>query len=61
MALGFIRSGSVTVKAIAVGFIILSLIVPLQMLQSLVTERSSLRDQAYQRVADGSSEHSPPS
>jgi inner membrane protein len=53
MALGFIRSGSVTIKAITVGFIILLLIVPLQMLQSLVSERSLLRDQAYQRVAEG--------
>jgi len=53
MALSFVRSGSVTVKAITVGIIILILMVPLEMLQSLVSERSALREQAYQRVAGG--------
>ncbi len=45
--------GSVTLKAVLVGAIVLLLIVPLAMLRGLVTERSSLREQAYQRVAQG--------
>jgi inner membrane protein len=53
MALAFVRSGSVTIKAITVGIIVLILIVPLQMLRGLVSERSALREQAYQRVAQG--------
>ena len=53
MALSFVQSGSVTVKAVTIGIIILLLIIPLTMLRGLVTERSRLRDQAYTRVADG--------
>ena len=53
MALSFVQSGSVTIKAVTIGFIILILIVPLTLLQGLVTERSGLREQAYVRVAEG--------
>lgn len=45
--------GSVTLKAVLVGVIVLLLIVPLAMLRGLVTERAALREQAYMRVAQG--------
>ena len=45
--------GSVTLKAVLVGVIVLLLIVPLAMLRGLVTERAALREQAYTRVAQG--------
>jgi inner membrane protein len=45
--------GSVTLKAVLVGAIVLLLIVPLAMLRGLVSERASLREQAYTRVAEG--------
>lgn len=48
-----VESGSVTTKAVLIGVIVLLLLVPLAMLRSVVTERSSLREQAYQRVAEG--------
>lgn len=45
--------GSVTAKAALVGVIVLLLLIPLTMLRSVVTERAGLREQAYQRVAEG--------
>jgi len=48
-----VESGSVTTKAVLIGVIVLLLLVPLAMLKSVVSERSSLRQQAYQRVEEG--------
>ncbi|GFE86599.1 cell envelope integrity protein CreD [Steroidobacter agaridevorans] len=48
-----VESGSVTLKAALIGVIVLLLLVPLAMLKSVVTERAGLREQAYQRVAEG--------
>jgi inner membrane protein len=45
--------GSVTAKAMLIGVIVLLLLIPLAMLRSVVTERAGLREQAYQRVAEG--------
>jgi len=53
MATRWVESGSVTIKAVLIGIIVLLLLIPLSMLQSVVTERSALREQAYQRVAEG--------
>jgi inner membrane protein len=53
MAFQLGESGSVTLKAVLIGAIVLLLLVPLGMLRGLVTERSSLREQAYARVAQG--------
>jgi inner membrane protein len=47
------ESGSVTVKAVMIGAIVLLLIVPLKLLHGLVSERAGLREQAYVRVAEG--------
>ena len=47
------QSGSVTLKAVMIGAIVLLLLVPLAMLRGLVSERSALREQADQRVAEG--------
>lgn len=48
-----VDSGSVTTKAVLIGVIVLLLLVPLALLKSVVSERSSQREQAYQRVAEG--------
>ena len=40
-------------KALMIGAIVLLLLIPLIMLRGLVSERSSLREQAYVRVAEG--------
>jgi inner membrane protein len=48
-----VESGSVTTKAVLIGVIVLLLLVPLAMLRGVVSERSTLREQAYQRVAEG--------
>lgn len=53
MAIRFAESASVGVKAIMIGAIVLLLLVPLVMLRGLVSERSTLRDQAYSKVAQG--------
>ena len=53
MALQLGASGSVTLKAVIVGAIIVLLIVPLSMLHGVVSERAGLREQAYERVAEG--------
>lgn len=53
MAFQIGESGTVTLKAVMIGVIVLLLLVPLGMLRGLVTERSSLREQAYMRVAQG--------
>lgn len=47
------ESGSVTLKALTIGAVVLLLLVPLSMLRGLVSERSALREQAYTRVAEG--------
>jgi inner membrane protein len=41
------------VKALVIGGIVLLLLAPLMMLRGLVSERTSLREHAYARVADG--------
>lgn len=51
MAIRFGRS--VTWKGLTIGFIVLLLLVPLSMLESLVSERAGLRERTYQRVAQG--------
>lgn len=48
-----INSGSVTLKAVTIGIIVLVLLVPLSMLRGLVSERAQLREYAYERVAAG--------
>ncbi|WP_129648345.1 cell envelope integrity protein CreD [Peristeroidobacter agariperforans] len=48
-----VESGSVTFKAVLIGVIVLLLLIPLTMLKGVVTERAGLREQAYQRVAEG--------
>lgn len=53
MAIRIVESGSVTFKAALIGVIVLLLLIPLAMLKSVVTERAGLREQAYQRVAEG--------
>ena len=53
MAMRLVESGSITLKAVMIGVIVLLLLLPLAMLRSVVTERATLREQAYQRVADG--------
>ncbi len=53
MALQFGQSGSVTLKALMIGLIVLLLMIPLSMLRGLVSERSGMREQAYARVAEG--------
>lgn len=53
MAPRLFDSGSVTLKAITIGFIVLILLVPLMMLRGLVNERVALRHNAYARVAEG--------
>lgn len=53
MAMRIAESGSVTVKAVIVGVIVLLLLLPLAMLKGVVTERAGLREEAYQRVAEG--------
>ncbi len=53
MAARFIDSGSITLKAVLIGFIVLLLLIPLTMLRGLISERSALREQAYARVAEG--------
>ncbi|MFC4307496.1 cell envelope integrity protein CreD [Steroidobacter flavus] len=44
---------SATFKAVLIGVIVLLLLIPLEMLRSVVTERLGLREQAYQKVAEG--------
>lgn len=51
--MGIRWAGSVTAKAVLIGVIVLLLLIPLAMLRSVVTERAGLREQAYQRVAEG--------
>lgn len=53
MAIRIVESGSVTLKAVLIGVIVLLLLIPLAMLKSVVTERAGLREEAYQRVAEG--------
>jgi inner membrane protein len=53
MAMQFGASGSITLRALMIGAIVLLLMIPLSMLSGLVSERSSLREQAYTRVAEG--------
>lgn len=53
MAIRLVESGSVTIKAVLIGIIVLLLLIPLEMLRSVVSERAALREQAYQRVAEG--------
>ncbi|MGH8241616.1 MAG: inner membrane CreD family protein, partial [Steroidobacteraceae bacterium] len=53
MAFQIGESGSVTLKAVLIGVIVLLLLVPLGLLRGLVTERSALREQAYTRIAEG--------
>lgn len=45
--------GSISLKALTIGLIVLVLLIPLSMLRGLVSERADLREHAYARVADG--------
>ena len=53
MGIRLARDGSVTGKALLMGAIVLLLLIPLALLRGLVSERASLREQAYARVAEG--------
>jgi inner membrane protein len=53
MGIRISAGGSVTVKALLIGAIVLVLLVPLMLLRGLVSERSTLREQAYTKVAEG--------
>jgi inner membrane protein len=53
MAFGIGESSSATLKAVIIGVIVLLLLVPLALLRGLVSERVALREEAYQRVAEG--------
>ncbi|HKE93222.1 MAG TPA: cell envelope integrity protein CreD [Povalibacter sp.] len=46
-------SGSLGVKIVVIGALVALLLIPLMMLQGLVSERASLREQAYAKVARG--------
>jgi len=48
-----VGSMSTTLKAVAIGLIVLVLIVPLSMLQGLVSERAGQREEAYEKIAQG--------
>jgi inner membrane protein len=48
-----VESGSVTTKAVLIGVIVLLLLVPLAMLRGVLSERTTLREVAYQRVGEG--------
>lgn len=48
-----VDSGSITTKAVLIGVIVLLLLVPLAMLRGVLSERTTLREVAYQRVAEG--------
>ena len=50
MAFRLGESGSVTLKAVVIGAIVLLLLVPLGMLRGLVSERAALREQGGFRV-----------
>jgi inner membrane protein len=47
------NAGSATLKMLMIGGIVLLLLIPLSMLRGVVTERSALRERAYERVAEG--------
>lgn len=53
MAFRLGESASVGAKAFMIGGIVLLLLIPLMMLRGLVSERSTLREQAYTKVAQG--------
>lgn len=53
MSMKFGESVSTGIKAFVIGIIVLLLLIPLGMLRGLVSERSTLRAQAYAKVADG--------
>lgn len=53
MALKILGGHSVAGKIIAIGLIVLVLMIPLMMLRGLISERTSMRDQAYANVAQG--------
>jgi inner membrane protein len=53
MALQFGASNSVGIKAVLIGTIVLLLLIPLTLLRGVITERSSLRELAYAKVAEG--------
>lgn len=53
MAIKFGEGGAIGAKALVIGGIVLLLLIPLALLGELVGERSTLREQAYAKVADG--------
>lgn len=53
MAIQLRSSASVTFKALTIGIIVLLLLIPLSMLRGLVSERAGMREQAYERIAEG--------
>lgn len=53
MAIKFGESASTGAKALLIGALVLLLFIPLTLLQGLVSERSALRQHAYDKVAEG--------
>lgn len=53
MAIKFGESASSGAKALLIGALVLLLFIPLTLLRGLVSERSALREQAYNKVAEG--------
>jgi len=53
VAIKFGEGVSTGAKALVIGVIVLGLLIPLALLRGLVSERSTLREQAYAKVAEG--------
>jgi inner membrane protein len=53
MAIKFLSGNSVAGKVITIGFIILVLMIPLTLLKGLISERTFMRAQAHETVANG--------
>lgn len=53
MSLGTRMASSVTAKGLLIGVIVVLLLIPLGMLQAVVSERAGMREHAYQKVAEG--------
>lgn len=53
MALKILGNHPVAFKVVTIGFIVLALMIPLTMLKGLISERTIMRNQAYDTVAQG--------
>ncbi|HTE43439.1 MAG TPA: inner membrane CreD family protein, partial [Steroidobacteraceae bacterium] len=53
MAIKLLGTHPVATKIITIGLIVLVLMIPLMMLQGLISERTAMRDQAHATVANG--------